>query len=142
MFTREDKIVNPEHLKNSSFKITRRADNLSALDFMFQGTEPHSSYQQQNHLFKQMKDREYKEKGELKATLLAQIREKETNKKSEKMNDFHNPYTSRDYNFKHHPINNPVDVNELLAVRAKPKSVNLIVFDCDSIKMLAGLTSR
>ena len=56
-----------------------------------------------------MKDRENKEKGELKATLLAQIREKETTKKSEKRNEFYNPYTSRDYNFKHHPINNPVD---------------------------------
>ena len=52
---------------------------------MFQGQEHRNTYQQQNNVFREMKEREYQEKDHLKASLLAQIREKESVKKTEKM---------------------------------------------------------
>ena len=85
MYKRERETVNPEHFQNSNFKITRRTDQLNGLDFMFQGQGQRNNYEQQNTVFREMKQKEYKEKDHLKASLLAQIQEKESIKKNEKM---------------------------------------------------------
>jgi hypothetical protein len=47
--------INPEVSKNSNFKITRRADSLNSLDFMFQGSEHKNNYAQHNFVFQEMK---------------------------------------------------------------------------------------
>ena len=61
MNTRDRNIFNPEqHMYNSSFKITRRADSLKNLDFMFQGLQHKSSYAHQNSFFNEIKQREQK----------------------------------------------------------------------------------
>ena len=88
--------------------MTRPADSLNSLDFMFKGNQHTSTYQQQNSFFNEIKQRECKEKDHLKQVLLMQIKEKEQSKMNEKREKM-DPYRSQDYAFRHHPINNPVD---------------------------------
>jgi hypothetical protein len=64
--------TNPESLAyNSSFKITRKAENLPQLDFMERGK---NNYNQQQNFYQSIKDRECRERQELKDVLLSQIR--------------------------------------------------------------------
>ena len=78
---RETKMVNPEALKeNSSFKVTRKTDQLKGLDFMYAGNS-HNNYNQQNSMLQSMKEKETKQKMDLKNALISQIKEKEESRK-------------------------------------------------------------
>lgn len=103
------KVANPEFNKNSSFKITRRAESLGQLDFMTQGEGSRNQFNQQSSYYQSLQNRSMQEKQELKNVLLSQMRQKEDVKKSEKIQAISSPYTTQKYQEMHHPIYNPVD---------------------------------
>ena len=71
---RDVRLVNPQQLSNSSFKITRRTDAISSLDFMTHGAEQRSAQSQLNSYFNEVREKDSVQRMDLKSTLIAQMK--------------------------------------------------------------------